>query len=65
MSTDPCTNAVAGNGDCNSWTSSSAAHNGTRANLQPQWATAWEVAAPWGSTMLAFDGNNLVCCVED
>lgn len=59
------TNTVPGNANCNSWTSNNAAHNGTRVNLQPQWATASEFTAPWDSTILACNATNRVWCVED
>lgn len=59
------TNAVAGNANCNSWTSNSAAHNGTRVNLQPQWQTAADFTSPWDSTVQACGTTSRVWCIED
>jgi hypothetical protein len=59
------TNTVPGNANCSAWTSNNAAHNGTRANLQPQWATASEFFAPWDTTVQACGTTSRVWCVED
>jgi hypothetical protein len=59
------TNAVPGNANCSSWTSNNPAHNGTRINLQPQWAVASEFTSPWDSTIQACGTTSRVWCVED
>ncbi len=59
------TNTVPGNANCNSWTSNDAGHNGTRVNLQPQWALAGEFVVPWDATVLACGSTSRVWCVED
>ncbi len=59
------TNTVPGNANCSSWTSNNAAHNGTRINLQPQWATASEFTAPWDATVQACGTTSRVWCVEN
>lgn len=58
-------NTVPGNANCTSWTSSSAAQNGTRVNLQPQWTTAAEFVAPWDATVQSCATTSRVWCVED
>lgn len=59
------TNTVPGNANCNAWSSNNAAHNGTRVNLQPQWASASEFTAPWDSTVQACGTTSRVWCVEN
>lgn len=59
------TNTVPGNANCSSWTSNSAAHSGTRVNLQPQWASASEFTAPWDSTVQTCNATSRVWCVEN
>lgn len=58
-------NTVPGNANCTSWTSNSAAQNGTRVNLQPQWALAAEFVTPWDATVQACGTTSRVWCVED
>jgi hypothetical protein len=59
------TNTVPGNANCNAWTSSNAAHNGTRINLQPQWSEPADFTAPWDATVQACGTSSRVWCVED
>jgi hypothetical protein len=59
------TNTVPGNANCNSWASDDPSHNGTRVNLQPQWASAGEFTSPWDATVQACSATSRVWCVQD
>ena len=59
------TNNVPGNANCSSWTSNSAAHNGSRLSIQPQWASASITVDPWDSVVAACNTSQRVWCVQD
>jgi len=57
--------ATPGQGNCNAWTSASAAHNGTIVNLNTDWLASVNPVSPWGRFVLACNTAFRVWCVQD
>ena len=63
--TSSYTGAVLGRANCNAWTSSSASHSGTWANLADTWVPPTIEPTNWQGMLLPCDAPSLVWCVED